>query len=188
MSRLIMWNLLTLDGFFEGATSWDLGWHESVWGEELESISLEQLRTADRLLFGRITYEGMAAYWPSAEGELAEIADLMNGLPKVVFSRTMERAEWSNTTLVRDDAVAEVSRLKRAGDRNTFVFGSGDLSATLIRHGLFDEYRLVLAPLVIGSGKTLFGRDLSELKLRLLEARALSSGAVILRYAPDRSG
>jgi dihydrofolate reductase len=185
MSRLIMWNLLTLDGFFEGATSWDLSWHERVWGEELESISLEQLHTADRLLFGRVTYEGMAEYWRSAEGE---IAALMNGLPKVVFSRTLERADWSNTTLVRDDAVGEVSRLKRAGDGNTFVFGSGDLSATLTRHGLFDEYRLALAPLAIGSGKTLFGRDLSELKLRLLEARPLSSGAVILRYVPDGSG
>jgi dihydrofolate reductase len=153
-----MWNLLTLDGFVEGASSWDLVWHERVWGEELESVSLEQLRTADRLLFGRITYEGMAAYWAAAEGEVAE---LMNALPKVVFSRTMDLAEWSNTTLLRDDAATEVLRLKGAGDGNTFVFGSG---------------------------KTLFGRDLSELKLRLLEARPLSSGAVILRYAPDRSG
>jgi dihydrofolate reductase len=184
MSRLIMWNLITLDGFFEGARSWDLGWHEHVWGEELESISLEQLHSADRLLFGRVTYEGMAAYWPAAEGKVAE---LMNGLPKVVVSRTLERAEWSNTRLVSSDAVAEVSRLKRAGDKNTLVFGSGDLSATLMRHGLFDEYRLALAPLVIGSGKTLFGRDRSELKLTLLEARPLSSGAVILRYEPVRS-
>lgn len=182
MSRLIMWNLVTLDGFFEGAKSWDLGWHEYVWGEELESISLEQLRSADRLLFGRVTYEGMAAYWPSAEGE---VAGLMNGIPKVVFSRTLKQAEWSNTRLVSGDAVTEVSRLKRVGDKDTFVFGSGDLSATLTRHGLFDEYRLVVAPVVIGSGKTLFGRDLSGLKLRLLEARSLSSGAVILRYEPD---
>ena len=157
MSRLIMWDLITLDGFFEGASTWDLGWHEHVWGEELESISLEQLRSADRLLFGRVTYEGMASYWPSAEGE---IAGLMNGLPTVVFSRTLERAAWDNTRLVSSDAVAEVSRLKRAGDGNTLVFGSG---------------------------KTLFGRDPSDLKLTLLEARPLSSGAVILRYEPDRS-
>lgn len=181
MSRLIMWNLLTLDGFFEGDKSWDLGWHEQVWGEELERVSLEQLRAADRLLFGRVTYEGMAAYWPTAEGE---IADLMNGIPKVVFSRTLKRAEWSNTTLVNGDAVSEVSRLKRAGDKDTLVFGSGDLSATLTRHGLFDEYRLAVAPLVIGSGKTLFGRGGGELKLKLLEARSLSSGTVILRYEP----
>jgi dihydrofolate reductase len=186
MSRLIMWNLITLDGFFEGAKSWDLGWHETVWGEDLERLSMEQLRSADRLLFGRVTYEGMAAYWPSAEGE-GEVAELMNSIPKVVFSRTLKRAEWSNTSLVNGDAVAEVSHLKAAGDKNTFVFGSGDLSATLTRHGLFDEYRLAVAPVILGSGRTLFGRGLSELKLKLLEARPLSSGAVILRYEPDRS-
>jgi len=184
MSRLIMWNLVSLDGFFEGAKNWDLGWHETAWGEELERLSVQQLRSADRLLFGRVTYEGMAAYWLTAEGEVAE---LMNSIPKVVFSRTLKRAEWSNTSLVNGDVVAEVSRLKAAGDKNTFVFGSGDLSATLTRHGLFDEYRLAVAPVILGSGKTLFGRGLSELKLKLLEARPLSSGAVILRYEPDRS-
>ena len=186
MSRLIMWNLVTLDGFFEGAKSWDLGWHELVWGEELERISLEQLRSAEGLLFGRVTYEGMAAYWPTAEAE-GEVAGIMNGIPKVVFSSTLKRAEWNNTTLVGGDAAAEVARLKREGDKDLFVFGSGDLSATLTRSGLFDEYRLAVAPLIIGSGKTLFGRDLDELKLRLVEARPLSSGAVILRYEPDRS-
>jgi dihydrofolate reductase len=111
----------------------------------------------------------------------------MNSIPKVVFSRTLERAEWSNTSLVKGDAVVEVSRLKRTGDKNTFVFGSGDLSATLIRYGLFDEYRLAVAPVILGSGKTLFGGGLSMVKLKLLEARPLSSGAVILRYEPDRN-
>ena len=184
MSRLIMWNLVSLDGFFEGAKSWDLGWHETAWGEELERLSVQQLRSADRLLFGRVTYEGMAAYWLTAEGEVAE---LMNSIPKVVFSRTLKRAEWNNTRLVNGDAVAEVSHLKAAGDKNTFVFGSGDLSATLTRHGLFDEYCLAVAPVILGSGKMLFGGGLSKLKLKLLEARPLLSGAVILRYEPDRS-
>jgi dihydrofolate reductase len=184
MSRRIMWNLITLDGFFEGAKRWDLGWHERVWGEELERLSIEQLRSADGLLFGRVTYEGMAAHWPSAEGEVAE---LMNGIPKVVISRTLEKTGWQNTRLVNGDAVAEVSRLKAAGNRNTFVFGSGDLSATLTRCGLFDEYRLVVVPVVLGTGKTLFGRGFSQPKLTLLEARPLSSGAVIVRYEPDRS-
>src|SRR5512143_3978230 len=101
MRKLIMWNLITLDGFFEGAKSWDLDWHEEVWGDDLERLSLDQLHSADLLLFGRVTYEGMAAYWKSAQGE---IADLMNGLPKVVFSRTLATADWSHTTLVRDDA------------------------------------------------------------------------------------
>lgn len=184
MSRLIMWNLLTLDGFFEGAKSWELGWHQYAWGEELERLSIEQLRSADMLLFGRVTYEGMAAYWRTAQGE---VADVMNGLPKVVFSRTLERVEWNNTRLAQADAVAEVLELKRRSEKNLFVFGSADLSATLMGHGLFDEYRLLLTPVVLGTGRPLFGRGLSPLRLRLLEARTLASGCVILRYEPHTS-
>jgi dihydrofolate reductase len=89
MSKLIMWNVMTLDGLFEGAKNWDLGFHQTVWGDELERFSIEQLETADRLIFGRVTYEGMAAYWQTATGE---VADFMNRLPKVVFSRALERA------------------------------------------------------------------------------------------------
>jgi dihydrofolate reductase len=184
MSKLIMWNLLTLDGFFEGAASWDLDFHRDVWGDELERFSIEQLRTADMLLFGRVTYEGMAAYWQSAQGE---VADFMNSLPKVVFSWTLERAEWKNTKLVRGDAASGVRELKRQGEGNIFVFGSADLSRTLMEQGLFDEYRLGLVPVVLGSGKPLFGRKPSRLGMKLLEARALSSGCVILRYEPRPS-
>ena len=182
MSRLVMWNLITLDGFFEGSSTWDLDWHELVWGEELESISIEQLRSADRLLFGRVTYEGMAAYWPSVEGE---VAALMNDIPKFVFSRTLRQVAWENASLVSDEAAGAVSRLKLAGDGQSLVFGSGDLSATLTRYGLFDEYRVVVVPVVLGSGRTLFGRELERLHLRLLESRSLASGGVILRYLPE---
>jgi dihydrofolate reductase len=182
MRKLIMWNLLTLDGFFEGVKSWALDWHQYVWGEELERLSVDQLRSADMLLFGRVTYEGMAAYWQSAQGE---IADFMNSLPKVVFSRTLDRAEWKNTTLVKGDAASEVRELKRQGERNIFVFGSANLSTTLMEQGLFDEYRLGLVPVVLGSGKPLFGGNLSRLRLKLLEARPLSSGCVVLHYGPS---
>jgi dihydrofolate reductase len=181
MSKLIMWNLLTLDGFFEGAASWDLDFHRDVWGDELERFAIDQLRTADMLSFGRVTYEGMAAHWQSAQ---SEIADLMNSLPKVVFSWTLDRAEWKNTKLVRGDAAAEVPELKRQGEGNIFVFGSADLSRTLMEQGLFDEYRLGLVPVVLGSGKPLFGRNPNRLGMKLLEARALASGCVILRYEP----
>jgi len=176
-----MWNVLTLDGFFEGARSWALDWHQYVWGEELERFSVVQLRSADALVFGRVTYEGMAAYWQTAKGE---VADFMNHLPKVVFSRTLERAEWANTTLVKDDTVAAIQKLKREGEGNIFVFGSAALSAHLMASGLFDEYRLALAPVVLGRGNPLFGRDLNELRMKLIEARPLSSGCVILRYQP----
>jgi dihydrofolate reductase len=181
MSRLVMWNLITLDGYFEGERSWDLAFHTRVWGDELERLSIEQLQQADRLLFGRHTYDGMAAYWKVATGE---VADLMNAIPKFVFSRTLERADWDNTTLVKGDAVEAVRDLKRQGNGMSFVFGSGDLSGSLAMQDLFDEYRLCLVPMLLGKGKTLFGRAPIR-ELRLLEARPLSNGGVILRYAPD---
>jgi dihydrofolate reductase len=181
MSRLIMWNLITLDGYFDGARNWDLDWHQSVWGPELEALSIEQLRSAERLIFGRVTYEGMAAYWKTAQGE---VADYMNRLPKVVFSRTLRQADWSNTTLVNTDAAEKVAELKRSGAGHSFVFGSGNLSTTLVNDGLYDEYRLAVTPMILGSGRPLFGQALARQRLTLIEARTLSSGCVILRYQP----
>lgn len=179
MRKLIMWNLITLDGYFEGEKNWDLPWHEKVWGEELERFSLEQLESAHALLFGRVTYEGMAAYWQTAQGN---IADYMNSLPKVVCSRTSQTAAWNNTTLVKDDVVGEVARLKQQGNGNIYVFGSANLSKTLMSAGLFDEYRLGIAPVIYGKGRLLFGDGLKPQELKLLESRPLSSGCVILRY------
>jgi dihydrofolate reductase len=181
MSKLIIWNLITLDGCFDGAENWALDWHQYAWGEELERLSIEQLRTAGMLLFGRVTYEGMAAYWKTAKGEVAEF---MNSLPKAVCSRTLESLDWHNTKLVEGDTAEEVRKLKRHGDKNIFVFGSGKLCATLMEHNLFDEYRLCLVPVVLGNGKALFARELSRMRMKLLEARTLASGSVLLRYEP----
>ena len=185
MRKLIMWNLITLDGMFEGPKSWDLDWHQSVWGPELEQFVIEQLRSAELLLFGRITYQGMAAYWQTAQGEI-EVADFMNNLPKLVFSRTLASADWNNTRLVRHDPVAEVLRLKQEGAGNMFIFGSADLSSTLTKHGLIDEYRLAVTPIVLGSGNALFKPSPDRVELQLIEARSLGSGCVILRYEPKR--
>ena len=181
MSKLIMWNVITLDGFFEGAKKWDLGFHQTVWGDELERFSIEQLKSADRLIFGRVTYEGMAAYWQT---ETDEVATFMNSLPKVVFSRTLQRADWNNTRLIKDATTAAIDDLKRDGDKNMFVFGSANLCATLMQRNLFDEYRFALAPIVLGSGNPLFPPAASQLKLKLLDSRSLSNGCVVLRYAP----
>jgi dihydrofolate reductase len=184
MSKLIMWNLQTLDGFFEGAKSWDLDFHQSVWGDELERLSIEQLSSADALLFGRITYEGMAAYWQTAKGEVAK---LMNAVPKIVVSRTLEHADWPNTKLIKEKVVAEIERLKQRGEKNIFVFGSANLSATLMQHNLFDEYRVAIAPVLLGRGKPLFNESPTRLNFKLLDSRTLSNGCVILRYEPLRS-
>lgn len=181
MRQLIMWNVVTLDGFFEGPKSWDLDWHDTAWGEELEQFGIEQMNAADVLLFGRATYQGMAGYWPSAEGV---VADLMNAIPKIVFSRTLESADWNNTRLVRGPAEEEVVRLKQQPGKDMLVFGSADLCSALMRHGLIDEYRLGLAPVVLGGGTPLFKPSQERVKMTLLEAKPLRTGCVILRYRP----
>jgi dihydrofolate reductase len=179
MSKLIMWNLVTLDGFFEGGKSWDLGFHQSVWGDELERLSIEQLESADGLLFGRVTYEGMAAYWQTAKGE---VAGFMNSLSKAVVSRTLDRSDWHNTKLIKDNVAAEIQKLKQQGEKNIF-----NLSATLTQHNLFDEYRIAIVPVILGRGAPLFPANSNRLSLKLLDSRTLSNGCVILRYEPVRS-
>lgn len=182
MRKLIMWNMVTLDGLFEGPKSWDIDWHNDVWGDELEQMSIEQLKGADLLLFGRVTYQGMAAYWPSEQGETAE---LMNSIAKVVFSRTLDRADWNNTQLVKANAERVVAELKQRSGKDILIFGSANLSAQLTEKGLIDEYRLGLNPLVLGSGNPLFKPSAQRIRMRLLEARPLKSGCVILRYRPE---
>jgi dihydrofolate reductase len=183
MRRLIMWNMVTVDGFFEGSKSWEIDWHEYAWGEELEQLSKEQLRSADMLLFGRVTYQGMAGYWSSEKGE---IADFMNNIPKVVFSRTLEKPEWKNTRLVKGNAEQEVAKLKQQPGKDLFIFGSAHLSSMLMQHRLIDEYRLGVTPVILGGGSPLFKASPNRMKMKLLEARPLKSGCVILRYQPER--
>ena len=180
-----MWNVVTLDGMFEGTKSWDLSWHERVWGEELERFSIEQLESADFLVFGRVTYEGMAAYWRGAKGTIAEY---MNKLPKLVASRTLESADWNNSTVVQGDISEELRRLKQQGSGDMYLFGSANLSETLMRERLFDEYRLGIAPVLAGKGRRLFADSGKQEQLDLLETRATSTGCVIARYRPRTNG
>ena len=185
MRRLVMWNLQTLDGYFEGKAPWDLEFHDTAWGDELEQFSLEQAREVGTLLFGRATYEGMASYWTTATGP---IADFMNEVPKVVFSRTLDAATWKNARLVRRDAADEVAELKRGEGKDLFVFGSAKLCDSLMRRGLFDEVRICVAPVVLGTGVPLFprGRPRHTLPRRL--ARPGATGGDIRRSgAPPRA-
>ncbi|HSD62299.1 MAG TPA: dihydrofolate reductase family protein [Ignavibacteriaceae bacterium] len=179
MRKLIMWNLITLDGYFEGKQNWDLSFHEAVWGKELEKLSLEQLNSADYLVFGRVTYEGMAAYWTKEEGE---IADLMNKIPKLVFSKTLKAVDWNNSTLIKENASSEISKLKTQGDKDMFVFGSANLSETFIKDNLFDEYRIGIAPVILGSGRPLFRHGISSKNLSLVSTQQLSTGGVVLKF------
>lgn len=180
MRKLIVWNLMTLDGYFEGEKPWDLGFHEYAWGPELQRLSEEQLREGDLLIFGRKTYEGMAAYWPTAEEDGA-IKDFMNRIAKLVASRQMQSADWTNSR-VTADPVAEVARLKAQDGKTMFVFGSAELTAALLKAGLVDEMRICIVPVLLGAGNPLFKRSEAQQRLELVGSETAKNGAVILRY------
>jgi dihydrofolate reductase len=177
MAKLIMWNLMTLDGFVEGPNR-DISWH--AWSEELERLSIEQLNGAGGLLFGRVTYELMAGHWPRATGEIAE---LMNALPKYVFSRRLTHSDWTNTQMFAADVPGTVARLKRESPKDIFLFGSADLAASLISHRLIDEFRIAINPVILGGGTPLF-KPGQRVNLKLLDSKPQSNGIVIARYEP----
>jgi dihydrofolate reductase len=180
MRGLIMWNMVTLDGMFEGPNR-DISWF--VFNDELEKYILETQAEADTLLFGRVTYQLMADYWPKAEGSIAEF---MNRVAKVVFSRTLAGVDWANTTLIKDNAPDEIAKIKRQPGKDIFAFGSADFSQTLMRHGLVDEYRFGINPVILGRGTPFFKGGEQHAELKLIEARPLNSGLVILHYEPVR--
>ncbi len=184
MAKLIMWNLVTLDGFFEGPGH-DISWHHDAWSDDLEKLSIEQGNNAGGLLFGRVTYELMANYWPKESGA---VADFMNALPKHVFSRTQTHSDWNNTQMLSGDAPKIVQRLKHESAKDIYLFGSANLASGLMDHGLIDEYRIGIAPVVLGSGTPLFKHSPQRQKklLSLIDARSVARGVVILRYEPVR--
>src|ERR1700694_5830066 len=181
LRKLIMWNLMTLDGFVEGENR-DISWHFDVWGQELERLSIDQLKSAGGLLFGRVTYELMASHWPSATGE---VADFMNALPKYVFSRTLTKSDWNNTQMFGADVRGTIERLKRESGKDILLFGSADLAADLMPHRLIDEFRIAVNPIILGGGTPLF-KSGERVKLKLLDAKPLSTGIAILRYEPAK--
>jgi dihydrofolate reductase len=179
MGKLIMWNIISLDGFFEGEKAWDLPSNELVWGLEMERFCLEQLDSTACLIFGRVTYEGMAAYWRNEQGEIAEY---MNKLPKIVCSRTLNSVDWNNSKLLTENIAGETRKLKSENRKDLYVFGSANLSETLMAEDLFDEYRICVAPVIAGKGRYLFEKGLPEKKLSLVSSQPLATGGVILKY------
>lgn len=177
MARLVMWNLMTLDGFVAGPGG-DIAWHEDVWGSELEKLSNDFCSEAGALIFGRVTYDLMAGHWPKAKGP---VADTMNALPKFVFSRTLKSSDWTHTQVFGSDVPATVARLKGQAAKDVFLFGSAGLAASLMPNGLIDEFRIGITPHVLGGGTPLFTAG-NRAKLKLLDATPLTSGVVIVRY------
>lgn len=183
MARLIVWNLMTLDGYMEGPGH-GLSFHSDVWGDELEQLSIAQLRVAGALMFGRRTHDLMASYWTTASGEATEVADFMNALPKFVFSRSITQSGWRNVQVFGGDVAATTERLKRETDKDMFIFGSADLVSHLGAARLVDEYRIGICPVLLGGGTPLFKPGATQ-KLRLLEAKAYGTGIVVNRYVPQ---
>jgi dihydrofolate reductase len=178
MRKVIVSNMVSLDGFFEGVNK-ELDWH--VVDEEFHAYARDMLRKADTLLFGAATYEVMAAHWPAAPAD--EIADRMNNLPKVVFSKTLQKVDWNNSRLARKDLREEVLELKKQPGKDIVIFGSSTLASPLLQMGFVDEYRIILQPVLLGSGSLLF-KDITErIRMKLLSAKAFGSGVVLLRYA-----
>jgi dihydrofolate reductase len=184
MRKAIMFNLITLDGYFEGINKWDIAWHQV--DDEFNEFSIEQLNQAGGLIFGRVTYEGMASYWPTpaAITDDPAVASLMNSISKYVFSNTLEKADWNNTLIIKGDAAIGLKKLKQQPGKDLFIFGSADLSSTFIRNSLIDEYRLIVNPIVLGAGNPLFKPAGDMLKLKLLNIKSFHNGNVLLYYQP----
>ena len=147
---------------------------------------IDQLGTTDTLLFGRVTYEVMASYWPTPTAIENDpiVARKMNSISKIVFSRTLDRADWNNTRLVKEDLAGEIQALKQMPGKDLFIFGSSRLAASLAQMGLIDEYRIMVNPIVLGSGKPLLGGIKEKLPLKLINSMTFHNGNILLYYKP----
>ena len=189
MGRIVVTEFVSLDGVMEapggGEDYKHAGWtFEIDRGEEGNKFKLDETLGAEALLLGRRTYEGFAAAWPSREGEFA---DKFNGMPKYVVSSTLENPEWNNSTVLKGDLVEEVSRLRDTAAGDVYVQGSARLVQALVEHDLVDELRLMVFPVVLGSGKRLFDGTSDKKRLRLAESRTVGDGVTILIYQPAQT-
>ncbi len=183
MRRLTVFNLVTVDGYFSGRGG-DISWHKV--DDEFQELAEQASNSGNTLLFGRVTYELMAGYWPTQEAIKDDpvVAAGMNKAEKVVFSRTLEKVDWNNTRLVKDDLFAEVRKLKRQPGADLTVLGSGSIVSQLAQEGLIDEYQILLNPVVIGQGKTMFEGVREKINLRLTKTRVFKNGNILLCYEP----
>jgi dihydrofolate reductase len=179
--------LISLDGYFEGPAR-DISWHNL--DEDFNKFAIDQLNSVDTLLFGKVTYEMMASYWstPAAVSDDPVVAGKMNSLPKIVFSNTLSKVDWQNTTLIKNNFVEKISKLKQQEGKDLVIFGSSDLAVTFMDHNLIDEFRIMINPLALGGGKPLFQGLKDKYKFKLLGTKTFNSGNVLLYYQPDNKG
>ena len=186
MQRLIVFNHVSLDGFFVDARG-EMSWaHKS--DPEWDEYSSKNASGGGTMVFGRKTYEMMVAFWPTqaAAKALPIVARQMNAMPKLVFSRTLEAVSWNNTRLVKTSPAAEIRRLKSEPGNGMAILGSGSIVAQLAAEGLVDEFTVVVNPLVLGSGRTMFEGLTKTLALKLTGSREFRNGNVVLTYEPAR--
>jgi dihydrofolate reductase len=187
VGRIVVTEFVSLDGVMEAPGGEDFKY--KAWsfefdrGEEGNKFKLDETLESEALLLGRVTYEGFAAAWPSREGDFA---DKFNSMPKYVVSSTLENPEWNNTTVLKGDAVDEVSNLRQGQDGDVYVHGSCQLAQTLLEHDLVDELHLMVFPVVLGTGKRLFGETSDKKRLRLVDSKVVGDGVAILVY--ERAG
>jgi dihydrofolate reductase len=186
MRKLVVFNNVTLDGYFTGVNG-DFSWaHSGSDDAEFNAFVADNASGGGELLLGRITYEIMAGYWPTPAAIKNDpiVAEGMNSMPKVVFSRTMDKASWSNTKLVKGDIASEVRKMKKEAGPGMAILGSGSIVSQLAAEGLIDEYQIVMNPVVLGQGKTMFDSLKEKLALKLTKTRSFSNGKVYLCYEP----
>ena len=186
MGKIVVTEFMSLDGVVEapggGESFRHGGWSfEIERGEEGDKFKLDETLSAEALLLGRVTYEGFAAAWPSRDGDFA---DKFNAMPKYVVSSTLEEPEWNNTTVLEGDVAEAVAKLREEQDGDIVVHGSPQLVQVLVEHDLVDEYRLMVFPIVLGSGKRLFGDTSDKKPLRLVDSKIVGDGVAILTYQP----
>ncbi|HSA94903.1 MAG TPA: dihydrofolate reductase family protein [Acidobacteriota bacterium] len=185
MRELTVFNLVTLDGYFAGPGG-DISWHNV--DEEFQGLANAASNSGATLLFGRVTYELMARYWPTPEAikEDPVVARGMNSAEKIVFSRTLQSVDWNNTRLVKDDLLPEVRRLKQGTGKGLTILGSGSLVSQLAQERLIDRFEILLNPVVLGRGKSMFEGVKDRFSLRLTRSRTFKNGNVLLNYEPAR--
>jgi len=185
MRKLVVFNHVALDGYFVDQNG-DMSWAHKKPDAEWDAFVSQNASGGGVLMFGRITYELMASYWPSPHAleNFPVVAQGMNQMPKVVFSRTLDKASWNNTKLVKSGMAAEVRKMKEEPGENIVILGSGSIVSQLAQEGLIDDYQIVVNPIVLGKGRTMFDGVESKLNLKLTKTRAFGNGNVLLCYEP----
>lgn len=184
MRTLSVFNTISLDGYFTDADN-DMSWAHADDSADFNDFTSDNAKGGGVLVFGRITYDMMAGWWPTpaAAQAMPVVAERMNALPKIVFSRTLAKADWSNTTLIKTDPAAAIRKLKAEDEPDMLIMGSGQIVSLLAQAGLIDEYQFVIAPLALGDGRTLFDGLRAPIALKLTESRTFANGKVFARYA-----